>query len=101
MPLAVPIIWREPTSHANGCYFCLMKVYGYSKRTKSRIVYPDCPSALCPVTHSHENIPIPTPSLASEQNNDSSSTESTDFSQTSKSSASIASKLSDEELHSL
>ena len=65
MPFAVPMIWREPTNHANHYYFCLTKVSGYSKRTSSRIMYPDCPSALRSVTHLHENIPIPT-SLVSE-----------------------------------
>ena len=67
MPFAVPIIWRESTNHANDCYFCLTKVSGYSKRIKSRIVCPDCPSALRSVTHSHELIPIPTPPPVSEQ----------------------------------
>ena len=66
----------------------------------SRVVYPDCPSALRFVTHSHENIPIPTPPSVSKRDNDSSSAQSLDFSQTSKSSASNASMLSDEELNS-
>ena len=63
-------------------------------------MYPDCPSALRPVAHSHENIPIPSASLVSERDNDSSSAESRDFSPTSKSSASIVFMLSDEEPHS-
>ena len=94
------MIWREPTNHANDCYFCLTKASAYSKRTKSRTMYPDCLSALRFVIHSHENIPIPTPPFVSERDNDSSSAESLDFSQTSKSSASIASMLSDEKLNS-
>ena len=67
MPFAVPMTCREPTNHANDYYFCLTKVSGYSKRTKSEIVYPDCPSALRPVTHSHELIPILTLRPVSEQ----------------------------------
>ena len=94
------MIWREPTNHANDCCFRLTKVSGYSQCTKSRIVYPDCFSALRPVTHLHENSPIPTPPPVSEQDNDSSSAESIDFAQPSQSSARIASMLSDQELHS-
>ena len=90
MPFAVPMIWREPTNYANDCYFCLTKVFGYSNCIKSNIVYSDCPSAIRPVTHLHENILFPTSLLVSERDNDSSSAESIDFSQTSKSSASIA-----------
>ena len=55
------MIWRERTNHSTDCYFCLTKVSGHSKRTKSGIVYPDCRSALRPVTHTSENIPITTP----------------------------------------
>ena len=92
MPFAVPMLWREPTNQ---------KVSEYSKRTKSRIAHLDCPSALRTVTHLHENILIPTLPAVSNRDNDRSSAESVDFSQTSKSSASIALMLSDEEQHSL
>ena len=73
---ALQEIWCEPTNHANNCYFCLIKVSRYSKSTKSRIVYPECPSALRPVTHLHENIPIPSTSPVSELKNDKSSAKS-------------------------
>ena len=99
MPFAVPTVWCEPANHANIYCFCLTKVFGYSKRTKSRIVYPDCPSALRLVTSLHENISIPTPPV-SKRNNDSSPAESIAFSQTSKISASITLMFSDEESHS-
>ena len=57
-------------------------------------MYPDRPSALRPVTRSHENISIPSPRPVSKRDNASSSAESIDFSQTFKSSASIALMLS-------
>ena len=66
MPFEAQMIWREPINHNNDVYFCLTKVSGYSKRSKSRIVHPDCPSALRPVTHSHEDILVPTPPSVSE-----------------------------------
>ena len=53
MPFAVPMVWREPTNHFSDC---LTKVSGHSK--KSKIIYPDCPSALRPVAHAFENIPV-------------------------------------------
>lgn len=56
----VPMVWREPTSHLEDCYFCLTKVEGFSKKKKSKIKYPNVPSALRPVQHG-ENLPIPKP----------------------------------------
>ena len=61
MPFAVPIVWREPTNHFSDCYFCLTKISGHSKKSKSKIVYPNCSSALRPVTHVSENILVPSP----------------------------------------
>ena len=59
MPFVVPMVWREPTNHFSNCYFCLTKVLGHSKKSKSKIVYRDCPSALRPVAHAPKNIPVP------------------------------------------
>ena len=61
MPFAVPMMWRKPTNHFSHCCFCLTKVSGHSK--KSKIVYPDSLSALRPVAHASENIPVPRPPL--------------------------------------
>ena len=62
MPFAVPMVWREPSNHLNDCYFCLVPPLssGITKRKKSRIVYPNIPSALRPVPHG-EGLPIPEP----------------------------------------
>ena len=49
------------TNHFSDCYFCLTKISGHSKKTKSKIVYPDSPSALRPVAHASDNIPVPSP----------------------------------------
>ena len=53
MPLAVSMVWREPSNHINDCYFCLVSPLSgrITKQRKSRIVYPNIPSALRPVPH--------------------------------------------------
>jgi hypothetical protein len=58
MPFYIPMVWREPTNHVSDCYFCMTNIAGFSKKNKSAIVYPDCPSALKPVLHDAEN-PVP------------------------------------------
>ena len=60
MPFAVPMVWREPSNHTNDCYFCLVPPLSgdITKQKKSRIVYPNIPSALRPVPHG-EGLPIP------------------------------------------
>ena len=60
MPFAVPMVWREPSNHTNDCYFCLVPPLsgGITKQKRSRIVYPNIPSALRPVQHG-EGLPIP------------------------------------------
>ena len=54
MSFAVPMIWRQPTSHLKDCYFCITKIEGFSRKTKDKIVYPNLPSAIRPVPHSPE-----------------------------------------------
>ncbi|KAJ8716001.1 hypothetical protein PYW08_013286 [Mythimna loreyi] len=65
MPFAVPMIWREPTSHDMDCYFCLTNVVGFSRKNKGNIVYPNTSSATRPLPHSEE-LPIPVPPVAME-----------------------------------
>ena len=49
----------------------MTKVAGFSKKNKSKIVYPDCESALKPVPHDEEN-PVPFPPAAGAAETDSS-----------------------------
>lgn len=59
MPFAKPMIWSEPQNHANGCYFCMTKTKGYSKKNKNMIKYPLIPSAQKPVSRSHDDPATP------------------------------------------
>ncbi len=74
MPFAIPMILRQPKNHYDDCYFCMTKISGFSKKTKSKINYPDCPSAMKPVTNDKDNIPtVPSTTIS----NNSSSEDST------------------------
>ncbi|XP_076043843.1 uncharacterized protein LOC143026937 [Oratosquilla oratoria] len=61
MPFAVPMIWREPKDHFTDCYFCKVNVYGFTAKTKHKIVYPNLESARRPVPHNDDDLPIPVP----------------------------------------
>lgn len=50
--IAVPIELKEP--HLD-CYVCMTKSSGFLKKNKSRIIHPDCVSALKPVPHDAKN----------------------------------------------
>jgi hypothetical protein len=65
MPFAVPMIWREPKNHTDDCYFCMTKVAGFTRKNKSKIVYPQCDSALKPVPHDSQNV-VPLPPASAE-----------------------------------
>ena len=56
----VAMVWREQKNHISDCYFCMTKISGVSKKTKSKIKYPDCDSAIKPVPHSNK-YPVPEP----------------------------------------
>ena len=53
-----PMVWREQKDHFTDCYFCMTKISGFSKKTKSKIKYPDCSSAIKPMPHNTEH-PVP------------------------------------------
>jgi len=72
MPFAVPMIWRESTNHHSDCYFCMTNIAGLSTKKKSKIVYPDCKSALKPVPHDLDSpVPVP-PEAAADESDDNS-----------------------------
>jgi hypothetical protein len=60
MSFAVPMIWREQTSHETDCYFCGTKTAGYQARTRDCITYAFVQSVDRPVPHSLEH-PVPVP----------------------------------------
>ena len=59
LSFAVPMVWREPRSHADDCYFCLTDITGFNASSR-KIIYPNLPSALRPVPHS-DDLPSPAP----------------------------------------
>lgn len=58
LPFGVPMVWNEPSNHENDCYFCCTNVFGFSTKTKHKIVYPNCSSAVRPSLHG-DDCPIP------------------------------------------
>ena len=54
------MVWREHKGHFSDCYFSMTKIPGFSKKTKSKIKYPNCDSATKPVPHSLL-YPVPDP----------------------------------------
>jgi len=60
MPVAVPMVWKEPEDHSSDCHFCLTNVTGITSKSKHTVQYPDLPSAMRPVPHSEE-LPVPQP----------------------------------------
>lgn len=62
MPFGIPTIWREPTNHADDCYFCLSndgkKIASFNTKNKHSIKYANVQSVTRPSPHTPEN-PIP------------------------------------------
>ena len=60
MPIAVSMVWRNPTDHISDCYFCMTPPVSkrLSKKKKHDIQYPNIPSAIRPVAHK-KILPVP------------------------------------------
>jgi hypothetical protein len=60
MPFAIPMVWRQQTSHISDCYFCMVHPLrqGFSKKKKCTLRYPNITSATRPVPHG-EGLPVP------------------------------------------
>ena len=58
LSFGIPMLWREKKNHLDDYYFSLPKSYGYSKKTRQKLSYPNLDSAICLVSHSYE-IPLP------------------------------------------
>lgn len=58
LSFGVPMVWSKPLNHDDDCYFCGTNVFGFSAKTKHKIIYPDCLSAVKPILHG-ENRLIP------------------------------------------
>jgi hypothetical protein len=59
-PFAIPMQWREQKNHYDNCYFCMVNVAGYNKKTKKGITYPNLLSAIRPVPNGPD-LPVPSP----------------------------------------
>jgi hypothetical protein len=49
---AIPMVWREPTDHVSGGYFCLTSITAVTVKPKHTVQYLNLPSAMRPVPHS-------------------------------------------------
>ena len=74
MPFAIPMVWREQTDHATDCYFCLTNIKRFSRKNKSKIIYPNCNSALKLISHGND-LPVLSSSSPEELESEESSTE--------------------------
>ena len=54
LAFVIPMLWREQKHHCTDCYFCLVKTSRFNKKKKSKIEYPNLPSAIRPVPHLDE-----------------------------------------------
>jgi hypothetical protein len=55
LPFGIHMVWREPSDHGNGWYFCSCNMKGHNTKNKTEITYPNIRSAVLPVPHGAEN----------------------------------------------
>lgn len=60
LQFGVPMMWRMPTNHHTDCYFCLTKSFGFNRKNKSKVRYPEVSSVTMPILHT-DGIPFPSP----------------------------------------
>ena len=53
------MVWREPQSHDDDCYFYLTNIIGFDASSRKNIKYSNLLSAMRPVPHSND-LPVPT-----------------------------------------
>ena len=52
MSFGVPIVWCHQVDYHSDCYFSMTKLSRFFlKKNRSKLVYPDCQSALKPIPH--------------------------------------------------
>ena len=57
LKFGIPMIWREPKSHSDNCYFCAINLTRINKKKCKSFIYPNLPSTLRAVGNCDE-IPI-------------------------------------------
>ncbi|GAB0086386.1 uncharacterized protein DMENIID0001_004390 [Sergentomyia squamirostris] len=77
MPFSVPTVWKEP-SGPEDCFFCLTQVLGFSRKIKSKIIYPDHCSVDKAVPDGHPAKPHPSAINFEEESSEDENEESMD-----------------------
>ena len=59
------MVWREQSGFVTDCYFCMTNIRGFFRKSKSKIFYSVCKSAIKPVPYDPD-LPIPQPPIEKE-----------------------------------
>jgi hypothetical protein len=71
LPFSTPMAWREQANHYEDCYFCMINVKGFTKKSAKHIMYPNLSSAIRPVPYEEsEDPPKPTDTISSSTSTD-------------------------------
>ena len=60
MLFSVPMVCCEQSDYVTDCYFCITNIRGFFQKSKSKMSYPECKSAIRPVFHNLD-LPVPKP----------------------------------------